>query len=232
MGKLTLYFVRHGQTVFNFENKVQGWSDSFLTPQGIEGVEKLAKVWQREGQTFDSVYSSDSGRTLQTSRIILASIKSRQYPIPTQGLREYNFGSFEGGSESELENAVSSKLVEKGLKLEETYTSNFSEYIDTIATIDKEKKGDEQNTWYSEDANQYSKRLTESITEIVNHNLNMRHENVLLVSHGMSIVTITALFCGDQITPAELINIANASVTTIVYENGKYKLESFAEIKK
>jgi len=232
MGKLTLYFVRHGQTVFNFENKIQGWGDSFLTPQGIKGVEKLAKVWQQEGQTFDAVYSSDSGRTLQTSRLILAGIKSRQNPIPTPGLREYNFGYFEGGSELELANAVSNKLAEKGLKLEEAYINNFSEYIDTIAMLDKEKKSNEQNTWYSEDANQYSKRLTESITDIVNYNLNMRHESVLLVSHGMSIVTMVALFCIGQISPAELTNIANASVTTIVYENGKYRLKKFAEIKK
>src|SRR5665647_3290263 len=35
---LTLYLVRHGETVYNVERRLQGWCDSPLTPDGAAGV--------------------------------------------------------------------------------------------------------------------------------------------------------------------------------------------------
>ena len=39
--KKTLYLMRHGQTLFNVEHKIQGWCDSPLTEQGIKQAPKL-----------------------------------------------------------------------------------------------------------------------------------------------------------------------------------------------
>lgn len=37
--KKTLYLMRHGQTLFNLQHKIQGWCDAPLTPLGIKQAE-------------------------------------------------------------------------------------------------------------------------------------------------------------------------------------------------
>lgn len=44
MKQLKLYFVRHGQTIFNKYNRMQGWSDSPLTEKGTQTPTKLASA--------------------------------------------------------------------------------------------------------------------------------------------------------------------------------------------
>lgn len=41
MSKVKLYIARHGKTMFNNIGRVQGWSDSPLTPFGEEGIREL-----------------------------------------------------------------------------------------------------------------------------------------------------------------------------------------------
>ena len=43
--KKTLYLMRHGQTLFNVEHKIQGWCDSPLTEQGIKQAEIAARYF-------------------------------------------------------------------------------------------------------------------------------------------------------------------------------------------
>lgn len=39
-----LYLMRHGQTLFNAQNKIQGWCDSPLTSKGIEQAKAAKKI--------------------------------------------------------------------------------------------------------------------------------------------------------------------------------------------
>lgn len=39
----TVYFVRHGQTMFNYFQRMQGWSDSPLTAKGIQDAKKAGQ---------------------------------------------------------------------------------------------------------------------------------------------------------------------------------------------
>lgn len=42
--KKTLYLMRHGQTLFNLQHKIQGWCDSPLTELGIKQAESCRKM--------------------------------------------------------------------------------------------------------------------------------------------------------------------------------------------
>lgn len=57
---MKLYFVRHGQTLFNYLQRVQGWSDSPLTALGVEQGKAAANYLS--SISFDSIYSSDDIR--------------------------------------------------------------------------------------------------------------------------------------------------------------------------
>ena len=65
---LQVYLVRHGETQWNAERRIQGQSDSALTEKGERQAEQVAKRAKTLGITH--VISSDLGRTRHTAEII------------------------------------------------------------------------------------------------------------------------------------------------------------------
>lgn len=89
---ITLYMVRHGQTVDNLENRIQGHTDSPLTRLGVAQAEAVAD--RLASENFAAIYSSDLGRTVHTAEIIAA---KHDLPIQTTPLlRELNLGLVQG----------------------------------------------------------------------------------------------------------------------------------------
>ena len=88
---MRLILVRHGQTKFNQQGKVQGWCDSPLTELGIKQAKATKKVLDR--YTIDAVYTSTSERAIDTASII---IENRNLKLNyDKRLKELNFGIFE-----------------------------------------------------------------------------------------------------------------------------------------
>lgn len=88
----TLYLVRHGQTTFNLEKRLQGRQDSPLTPLGIEQAKALGL--QLADIPFVACYSSPQSRALITAQLILT---NHTCPIYQEtGLCEMSFGDFDG----------------------------------------------------------------------------------------------------------------------------------------
>lgn len=86
------YLVRHGQTYWNQENRMQGQFETDLTPLGVNQAKALGKHLQEI--PFDQVYSSPLRRALETTKNILG---ERQ--IPTQkedALKEILMGDWQG----------------------------------------------------------------------------------------------------------------------------------------
>ncbi len=65
---LQVYLVRHGETQWNAERRIQGQSDSPLTEKGVQQAWQVAERARTLGITH--VITSDLGRTQQTARII------------------------------------------------------------------------------------------------------------------------------------------------------------------
>lgn len=87
---LELWLVRHGETVWNRERRIQGHSDVPLSARGVRQAERLAARLVRH--SFDAVYASDLQRALETARLALPGQE-----ITMDGrLREINLGRFEG----------------------------------------------------------------------------------------------------------------------------------------
>ena len=96
---LTLSLVRHGQTHYNAQHRLQGWCDSPLTPQGLAVVRTTAALLSEH--PFTAAYVSPSGRAQATAREILA--YHRSIPLFTDpDLREFGFGDLEARPEAEL----------------------------------------------------------------------------------------------------------------------------------
>lgn len=88
----TFYIVRHGETEWNVERRMQGHGDSPLTQNGINQAhqtgQKLAKI------NFDAVFSSDLARASKTAAII--ALDRKLAVNTTKLLRECCLGALEG----------------------------------------------------------------------------------------------------------------------------------------
>lgn len=88
------YFVRHGETVWNVQNKICGATDSPLTQKGRSQAEELGKLILSEGIKFDEILYSPLSRAKDTALIISSVTK-----VPArveERLIEQNFGKWEG----------------------------------------------------------------------------------------------------------------------------------------
>jgi probable phosphoglycerate mutase len=94
-----LFLVRHGETVWNTENRFQGHQDSALTPLGIAQAEAAAAYLRPFTPTV--LYASDLPRTLQTAQPI--GVATGLTVLPEPALRERNLGIFEGLTRAEIE---------------------------------------------------------------------------------------------------------------------------------
>ncbi len=97
MKKVTFYLVRHGETLFNTQGRMQGWCDSPLTEKGIEDAHTAKRIL--EYTPFDRAYTSTSERCRDTAKIVL---QGRNMTLhETKGLKEVNFGTFEAANREE-----------------------------------------------------------------------------------------------------------------------------------
>lgn len=90
--------VRHGETAWNVDARIQGQQDIGLNETGRWQASRVGKALA--GERITAVYSSDLGRAHETARAIA---EAAGIPvIPDQGLRERGFGIFEGKTFDEI----------------------------------------------------------------------------------------------------------------------------------
>ncbi|HSM24624.1 MAG TPA: histidine phosphatase family protein [Anaerolineaceae bacterium] len=88
----TIYFIRHGETDWNLQQRYQGQKDIPLNTTGTNQAQKIAS--SLVGKKFSALYSSDLSRAVQTAQEIE---KIVNLPITTNpSLREINQGEWEG----------------------------------------------------------------------------------------------------------------------------------------
>ncbi|MFC6181226.1 histidine phosphatase family protein [Lactiplantibacillus daowaiensis] len=90
----TLYLMRHGETLFNQLKRIQGACDSPLTAQGIADAKRVRQYFASQRLIFDHAYCSTQERAVDTLELVTSQPYER-----LKGLKEWNFGVFEGQSE-------------------------------------------------------------------------------------------------------------------------------------
>ena len=92
-----LWLVRHGETTYNAARRIAGWCDPPLTELGREQAAAVRP--KLDGMEFNSVWSSDLQRAVETSRLAWGNA------VPNEQLRECNFGVWEGRPFDEVDAA-------------------------------------------------------------------------------------------------------------------------------
>ena len=98
---VTLVLIRHGQSIWNAENKFTGWTDIGLSEKGIKEAQDAGK--KLEDVAFDVVHTSALIRAQKTAEIIIENNKkSKDIPVyKDKRLNERHYGSLQGLNKKE-----------------------------------------------------------------------------------------------------------------------------------
>ncbi|WP_137597099.1 histidine phosphatase family protein [Paucilactobacillus kaifaensis] len=216
MTKINLYVVRHGQTYYNIYNKLQGWSNSPLTDKGISDAndagEKLANI------KFADAYCSDTTRAQQTAQTILnlnqaSSIKQGR---STPFFREEFYGYYEG---TNMDEAWYVAGAPHGVP---TFKQIVAKYSIGKAK-DFLKEADPFHD--AENNNEYWHRLDQGF-QLIRANQNLHNgDNVLLISHGNTLLSMMERFAGDKYDLS--VRPSNGSVTKMILTDQNVEVEFY-----
>ncbi len=94
---IKLILVRHGQSVWNLENRFTGWTDVGLSEQGIKEAQEAGYKLKELGYTFDVAYTSYLKRANDTLDYILEELNEKNIPIKySWRLNERHYGALQG----------------------------------------------------------------------------------------------------------------------------------------
>jgi 2,3-bisphosphoglycerate-dependent phosphoglycerate mutase len=97
-----LVLVRHGQSVWNLENRFTGWKDVDLTEQGRAEATKAGQLLKAAGLDFDVVYTSVLKRAIRTMWSILDQMDLMHLPVNrSYRLNERHYGALQGLDKAE-----------------------------------------------------------------------------------------------------------------------------------
>lgn len=214
---ITIYFARHGKTLFNTFDLVQGWADSPLTSQGIEVAKYLGEGLK--SIHFDAYYTSDAGRQRETMQVITTQMGAKNYSLNELiGLREVFYGGFEGQTNSKM---VTDSMKYLGYTSKTAFFDDYKQgkifvkdLTNAIAKADSKKM--------AENYQQVKSRTREALNTIVQQSLKNGDKTVLAISSGMSMQIMI-----DDLTDDTNKNkpLSNATVVKITYKDGQYHVD-------
>ncbi len=99
---MKLVMVRHGQSLWNLENRFTGWTDIDLSENGIKEAEEAGRKLKEAGYTFDLAFTSVLVRANHTLEIILKELGETNIPIKySWRLNERHYGALQGLNKDE-----------------------------------------------------------------------------------------------------------------------------------
>lgn len=97
-----LVLLRHGESLWNKENRYTGWTDVDLSENGIEEAQNAARVLIKEGFTFDVAFTSVLKRAIRTLWIVLDEMDLMWIPVYRNWrLNERHYGALQGLNKAE-----------------------------------------------------------------------------------------------------------------------------------
>lgn len=101
MKKIVL--LRHGESIWNKENRFTGWTDVDLSGKGVEEAKKCGQILKKEGFVFDLAFTSVLKRAIRTLWILMDEMDLMWIPVYNSWrLNERHYGALQGLNKSEM----------------------------------------------------------------------------------------------------------------------------------
>lgn len=94
--------IRHGESLWNKENRFTGWTDVDLSEKGVEEAHEAGRLLKAEGFCFDKAYTSYLKRAIKTLNAVLEEMDQLWIPVEkTWRLNEKHYGNLQGLNKAE-----------------------------------------------------------------------------------------------------------------------------------
>lgn len=108
----TIVLLRHGESIWNKENRFTGWTDVDLSDKGVEEAHKAGRILKEKGFTFDVAYTSVLKRAIRTLWITLDEMDLMWIPVHRSWrLNERHYGALQGLNKAETAAKYGDKQV-------------------------------------------------------------------------------------------------------------------------
>ena len=103
-----IVLLRHGESVWNKENRFTGWADVDLSEKGIAEAREAAALLKEEGFIFDTAFTSVLKRAIRTLWIVLDEMNLMWIPVlRSWTLNERHYGALQGLNKTETAEGTS-----------------------------------------------------------------------------------------------------------------------------
>ena len=192
--------VRHGETNWNAERRLQGHTDIDLNTRGLAQAKQMASALKRINLAFDVLYTSDLQRAAKTANAIEQLFKTSA--IVDAALRERHLGALQGLTTDEAPG------LEPNL-----WKSHISR------NIAEELRG-------GESIQQFANRINTALEQIRDQHLG---KTILLVSHGGALDMMYRIASNQPLDAEKAVAVPNASLNWISHDGLTWKVDSWAD---
>jgi 2,3-bisphosphoglycerate-dependent phosphoglycerate mutase len=212
-----LILVRHGESIWNQENRFTGWTDVDLSHKGLEEAHKAGQALRALGVTFDVAWVSVLKRAIRTLWIILEDMDLMWLPVQKSWrLNERHYGALQGLNKAE----TAAKLGEQQVQI---WRRSYATAPPALEKNDPRYPGHDRR--YAE-LKPEELPLAESLKDTVARFLPCWHNNlgpavrsgqrILVVAHGNSIRAMVKYL--DNVPDEEIVGVNIPTGVPLVYE--------------
>ncbi|MCD6518778.1 MAG: 2,3-diphosphoglycerate-dependent phosphoglycerate mutase [Anaerolineae bacterium] len=212
-----LVLLRHGESIWNLENKFTGWTDVDLSPRGIEEAKTAGETLLQEGYTFDVAYTSVLKRAIRTLWIVLDVMDLMWIPVfRSWRLNERHYGALQGLNKAETAEKYGKDIVHK-------WRRSYDIRPPALTKDDPRWPGHDRR--YA-DLSEDELPLTECLKDTVERMLPYWHEviaptvkagkRVIVAAHGNSLRALVKYL--DNISDEDIPNLNIPTGIPLVYE--------------
>jgi 2,3-bisphosphoglycerate-dependent phosphoglycerate mutase len=200
MTRTRFCLVRHGETDWNVERRLQGHTDIDLNMRGIAQAEQMARALQKINFQFDILYTSDLQRAAKTAKEIERLFEKSA--VVNSELRERHLGALQGLTMADAPR-IEPELWKSHIK----------------RNLDEELRG-------GESINQFSGRIREVLDQIREQHIG---KTILIVSHGGVLDMMYRLASKQSLDSEKVVVVPNASLNWISHDGESWKVDSWAD---
>ena len=214
---IKLVIVRHGESIWNLENRFTGWTDVALSERGIEEAKSAGRELKKQGFHFDVAFTSVLKRANDTLYYILDELGQRNIPINYDyRLNERHYGALQGLNKDETRKKYGDEQVKLWRRSADVRPPELTKDDSRYPGNDLKYKDLSDNELpLTENLMDTVKRVVEYWNSDIKKQLEMG-KKVIIVAHGNSLRGLMKYL--DNLSKEEVVNLEIATGSPIVYE--------------
>jgi 2,3-bisphosphoglycerate-dependent phosphoglycerate mutase len=209
--------LRHGESIWNKEDKFTGWTDIDLSDRGIEEAKEAGKTLKENGFVFDVAFTSVLKRAIRTLWLVLDEMDLMWIPVyRSWRLNERHYGALQGLNKAEM----SAKVGEEQVHI---WRRSYDVRPPALDKADKRYPGRDPRY---RDLRENELPVAESLKDTITRFMPYWHEvlaptlksekRVIVSAHGNSLRAVVKYL--DSISESDIVNVNIPTGIPLVYE--------------